>query len=136
MKPVSMPRRAEILVEQGVEQEAGIGPDRPDLDLVENAGQLGDRLGAVVAPGDQLGDHRVVEGRDRVALLDAGFDPAFVAKVEMLEPPDARQEALGRILGIKPRLDRPAVDRQLVLLLRQLLAARDAQLPFDQVLRR
>ena len=100
------------------------------------AGQLADRLGAVVAPGDQLGDHRVVEGRDRIAFLDAGFDPAFVAQIEMLEPPDARQEALGRILGIKPRLDRLAVDRQLVLLLRQLLAARDAQLPFDQILRR
>ena len=98
------------------------------------AGELVDRLVAVVAAGDQLGDHRVVEGRDRVAFLDAGLDAAVVAQVEMLEPADARQEALRRILGVEPRLDRVAVDRQLVLRLRQLLAARDAQLPFDQVL--
>ena len=45
---------AEILVEQRVEQEAGIGPDRPDLDLVENRGKLADRLGAILAPAISL----------------------------------------------------------------------------------
>ena len=110
MKPVSSSAAAESRMKQRVEQEAGVGPDRPDLDLVEHVGEPGNRLVAVIAVGDQLGDHRVVERRDLVAFLDPGFDPAFVAQVEMLEPPDARQEALRRVLGIQPRLDRPAVD--------------------------
>ena len=92
MKPVSISRSAEVRVKQRVEQEAGVGLDRPNLDLVEHAGQLADRLVAVFAVDDQLGDHRVVEGRNRIAFLDPGFDPAFIAKVEMLEPPDARQK--------------------------------------------
>ena len=135
MKPVSISRRAESRVKQRVEQEAGVGLDRPDLDLVEHAGQLADRLVAVVAAGDQLGDHRVVEGRDLRRLPRRRFRsgprrPGRNARA-------ARRSAgspLRRILGIEPRLDRLAVDRQLVLLLRQLLAARHAQLPFDQVL--
>ena len=114
--------RAEFRLKQSVEQEAGVGVDRPDLDLVEDRRKLADRFRAIVAARDQLGDHRVVEGRDRIALLDTGLDAAVFAEVEMVERPDARQKALRRVLRIKPRLDRPAVDRQLVLLLRQLLA--------------
>ena len=37
------------------------------------------RRGAIGAVDDQLGDHRVVERRDRVALLDAGVDAHAVA---------------------------------------------------------
>ena len=49
------------------------------------------------------------------------------------ERADRRQEARVRILGVDARLDRVAVDRELVLRLRQRLAGRDAQLPFDEI---
>ncbi|MDT5262726.1 MAG: magnesium and cobalt exporter, family, partial [Acidobacteriota bacterium] len=51
--------------------------------------------------------------RGPIRLLDAGFDAPFFAEVEMIEPAHARQEALRRILGVKPRFDRVAGDRQL-----------------------
>ena len=87
------------------------------------------------APGmdDQLGDHRVIIGRNRISLLNAALDPPLFAEVKMVEPPNARQEPLRRVLGVKPRLDRVAGNAELVLLLRQLFAARNAQLPFDQI---
>ena len=84
--------------------------------------------------GDQLGDHRVVEGRDRIPFLNARIDSSLIAQLEMLKPTDARQKPLGRILGVEPRLDRVAGDRQLILRLRQRLPARHPQLPLDQVL--
>jgi hypothetical protein len=55
-------------------------------------------------------------------------------ELEMVEPPGRGQEFVRRVLGVEPRLHRPAVDPQLLLLLRQSLAARHPQLPFDQVL--
>ena len=56
-------------------------------------------LGAIGAVDDQLGDHRVVERRDRVALLDAGVDAHRIAlrrRREMDQAPGRRQEALVR----------------------------------------
>ena len=38
-----------------------------------------DRVGAVFAPHDQLGDQRVVVRRDLVAFLEAGIDADAVA---------------------------------------------------------
>ena len=52
----------------------------------------------------------------------------------MVEPADARQEALGRVLGIEPGFDRVAGDAQFALFFRQFLAACDQELPFDQIL--
>src|SRR5438045_8625816 len=57
------------------------------------------------------------------------LNAAVFAQVKMLELADTRQEALGRILRIKPRFDCPAVDRQFVLRQWQLLAAGHSQLP-------
>ena len=70
---------------------------------------------------------------DHIALVDAGFDAADIAEVEMVQWSGRRQEAAGRIFRIKPRFDGVAVDEQLFLLQRDRLAARHAQLPFDQV---
>ncbi len=44
-----------------------------------------------------------------------------------------RQEAALGVFGVEPRLDRVAVEPDLVLLERQLLARRDAELPLDQI---
>src|SRR6185369_2738803 len=100
-----------------IEQEAGVGPDWPDFRFVEDRSERADCHISIIARPDELRDHRIVERRDGIALLDTRLDPAFFAQIEMLEPADARQETLRRILGIEPSLDRMAGDRQLVLLL-------------------
>ncbi len=83
---------------QTLEQKTGIGLDRRDIAAVEKLRQREARLLPVAARRDQLGDHGVVEGRNAVPFLDPALDPA--AKAEKVEPPDARQESLRRILGI------------------------------------
>ena len=55
-------------------------------------------------------------------------------KAQPVERAGRGQEAGRRILGIEPRFHRPAVDRQLILPLRQRLARSDAQLPLDEIL--
>ncbi len=45
-----------------------------DAGLLQRRVQPLQRLRAVVAPDDQLGDHRVVEGADGVALAHAAVD--------------------------------------------------------------
>ena len=114
-------------------QEAGVGLDRPDLDLAGRLGQTRRRRLARVLMDDQLGDHRVIELADLAALLHAGVDADAVRHDEMLQLADGGQEAVGRILGIQPRLHGPAVQLDLGLLQRDRLARGNAELPFDQI---
>ncbi len=76
------------------------------------------------AMGDDLRDHRIVVGRHHVARLDAGIDAEALAVGKAERPELARrgQEAPLRVLGVEPRLDRVAVDRELGL--RRTAAAR------------
>jgi len=118
---------------QAFHHEGGVGPDRPYLNL---AGRFSQRFGGLfprVGMHDQLGDHRVVELADLAAFLDAGIDPNALRHDEMLEPADAGQEALGRVLGVQAGLHGPAVERDIVLFQRHRLARGDAELPFDQI---
>ena len=64
---------------------------------------------------DQLGDHRVVVGRDGIAFFDAAVDAQARWQAERGERARRRGELHRRIFGVKPRLDRVAVDRQIVL---------------------
>ncbi len=91
--------------------------------------------GAILAPGDDLGDHRVVERRHRVALPHPGIDPGDLRRRETqpVQRPGLRQEVALGVFGVKPRLDRMAVPDQILLMPRQCLAGRHAQLPFDEV---
>ncbi len=98
------------------------------------------RLLAVGAPDDQLGDHRVVVRRDRIAFSHAGIQPHVGAleagsrrRAEDVEAAGGRQEVGVGILGAQARLDGVAVDAQVALRERQRLARRDTQLPFDEV---
>ena len=104
---------------------------------VERLGEPCPRLVAVRAVGDQLGDHRVVVHRHLAALEHAGVDAHFAGalrrRAELDEPPGRGQEAARRILGVDPRLDRPAAERDLVLPERQLLAGGDADHQLDEV---
>ena len=99
-----------------------------------------DRRLAGRRPGDQLGDHRIVEHRDLAALGDAVVDADAARFLVLLgrraiadQPPGARQEAAIRVLGIDPGLDRPAVELHIVLRERQLLARRDPDHLLDQI---
>ena len=71
--------------------------------------------------------------RNLVTFLHARFDPAFHAQIEPVERAGAGKEAARRIFGIEAGFDGVAFDRQLVLRPGDFFAARDAQLPFDQI---
>ena len=75
--------------------------------LAHGPAQPGQRLLAGAADRDDLGDHRVEVGRDRVALGDPGVD-AYAGSRRQLEPDDAaggRSEVAVRVLRIEPCLD-------------------------------
>jgi hypothetical protein len=52
----------------------------------------------------------------------------------MAEPPDRRQEAARRVLGVEPRLEGMAREAQVLLPLRQRSPAATRKLPFDEIL--
>ena len=125
-------------------KESDIGRYPDDFELAERRAHARQGDLARVAPDNQLGDHRIVVGADRVALAHPGidahrrrarshfeFDGARRAQV----PERARggQEILRRVFGVDTRFDRMAVDLQLRLRERQRLARRDPQLPFHQI---
>ncbi len=92
-----------------------------------------------VGPRDQLRDQRVVEHRHLVS----GRHPAVVAHARAGGRPQAadrargRHEALVGILGVDAALDRVAVGRQRARRIdREPLAAREANLPVDEIDRR
>ena len=82
----------------------------------ERAGKPLERLFARGPMGDDLGDHRIVEGRDLVAFARRRNRRARLPRSGArcaTSLPGRRQEALLRVFGIEPRLDRMAVDREL-----------------------
>jgi hypothetical protein len=122
-------------------QEGHIGVQAGDVGVAQRRVQPRQRLRAVLAAHDQLGDHRVVVRADLVALAHAGIDAHRAAlEAHMLGPARHMQGAGGgqeigvRILGADARLDRMAVHRDLLLRQRQRLARGHAQLPLDQIL--
>ncbi|OAP23441.1 hypothetical protein A4R44_05639 [Amycolatopsis sp. M39] len=122
------------LVEQ-VEHEALVGGAALDEHgrLGHRPAQPGERLVAVAAVGDDLGDHRVEVGGDRVALADAGVDPDARARGQQ-QPGDAaggRREVAVRVLGVEPRFDGVPGLRRLRAF--ELAAGRDVQLQPHQV---
>ena len=94
-------------------------------------------------PGDQLGDHRVVEHADLAAVVDTIVDAetarSSASLLELLrrpvadQPPGGRKEAAVGVFSIDAGFDRPAVDADVLLFERQLLARRDADHLLDEV---
>ena len=124
-------------VEQ-VEQERLAG--RPALDdragLPDRAGEPGAGLGAVLAPGDHLGDHRVELRRDDVARRHPGVDPDARAgrQGQVLDQAGGGREVALGVLGGEPGLDGVPAGRRLARAdLRQRAARRDVQLQLDDV---
>jgi hypothetical protein len=132
-------------------QEIDIVPDPVDHERVQRLDLTVDRLLARRCPGDQLGDHGIVEHRHFAALehavIDAGVglcsgSPARLDRLLMRlglrrlvanEPPRAGQESPIRVLGIDAVLDRPASKRHICLLEGKLLARRDPNHLLDQI---
>jgi hypothetical protein len=130
------PRGGEGLVGDNALQEGDVARHTGDLVARERLREASQRGRPIVAVDDQLGDHRVVERRDLIALAHAGVHAhrgAFRRRAQMDEATDRRQEPALGILGVDPRLDRMAADCECVLRERQSLAGRDAQLPLHQV---
>ena len=71
--------------------------------------------------------------RDRIALADPRVDPRVFRKTEMVQRTSRGQKPFCRIFGIDARLEGMAVQLDLFLIERQLLAGGDAQLPFHQI---
>ena len=149
-------RRALALDQRGIEvgagegarvhdaaQEGHIGVQADDVRGAQRCVEPGQRLGARIAPDDQLGDHRVVVRADGVALVEAAIDARgrFAAlEADMRRPARHLHRAGGRqevgvgVLGADAGLDRVAGQAQVGLRHRQRLAGGDAQLPLDQIL--
>ena len=107
--------------------------------------------GAVLAPGDDLGDHRVVAGGDLQALQQGRVHPDAAAGcldlvaggawplggagqlVQQQDLSGGRQEVLLRDLGVDARLHRVSGEHDVVLADGEFLAGGDADLPFDEV---
>ena len=111
--------RDEIAAAQRADEEGVVGAQAGDLGVRQRIGELRGGAFARRVVGDHLGDHRIVERRDRVALAHAAVDAHVVRQPQPLQRADRRQEAVVRILGIEPHFDGVAVDAQILLRLRQ-----------------
>ena len=87
----------------------------------------------VAAVRDDLGDHRVEVGRNRIALADAGVDTDTRpgGQQEPRDPAGGGGEVPVRVLGVEPRLD--GVPQLGGLVAVELAARGDVQLQLDQV---
>ena len=87
----------------------------------------------VGAGDDELGDHRVEQPRDAVALDDSRVDPDTRAgrEAQRADPAGCRQEVRGRVLAVDAELERVAA--RLDVVVAQRLSRGDPQLLADQV---
>jgi len=102
-----------------------------DDELVERAQHAQARTLAIAVPDAELGDQRVVEADDLVALLDPRVD-AYARTRGLGVADDAtgrRPEARTRVLGVDAALERVAAQRDVGLGDRQRRAAGDLDLP-------
>ena len=125
---------------QHVAQKLHIGAETDDVRLRQRLVEPGQRFFTRLAVHDQFGDHGVVVRRNGVALphavVDAHHTP-FKAGADWLavnmQRACGRQKIVVRAFGADARFDGVAVNAQLLLRQRQLLARRHAQLPLHQV---
>src|SRR6185503_8574851 len=125
---------AELLARDDLEGKLTGGRHAVQLELRQRAPATGDGDLAILAPDDYLGDQRVVERRDRVALLDVRVDPNAWAerRAEAGDDAGGRPEILGRVFRVDPNLDRVAVQAHTALL-RKALPRRDRELCVGEV---
>ena len=110
-------------------QEADIAGQPNDLVLGQCLCHVRQGAITILAPDDQLGDHRVVKRGNRIALAHAGIDPdnRFAALcntaqfkfhggrgAQVMQRANRWQKAFFRVFGVNPRFQRMAIDLQLL----------------------
>ena len=76
----------EIGIGGGTRQEGGICFHRPDFDRAAGLRQLGRRFAARGGVDDHFRDHRIIVGRDHIALLHRAIHPDVGRQLQMREP--------------------------------------------------
>ncbi|VVN48501.1 hypothetical protein PS639_06045 [Pseudomonas fluorescens] len=117
-------------------QEVDVGLEPADRKLIEHAEQPQARLFTVLAPGNQLAEHRIVEGRNLVAFFHATVHPTARTGrgfAIQLQASGGRQEVVGRVFGVQAHFNCMTEQRHLILGHRQRFTARHANLPGHQV---
>ena len=117
-------------------EELDVGGRPGDFDLRKGVTQACQRLAAILAVHDQLGDHRVVPRRDFCSGLDAGIHAhyrSFGRKGKMNQFAGGGQEVALGVFGIEARFDGMAGNGQLFLFQWYFLSKGNSQLPFHQV---
>src|SRR5690606_6247333 len=131
---------AEILFLHHRAEEWDVVGDAVDEEIVECCGLRVDCGDARRRVGNELGDHRIVEHRNLVALADAGFVAqrdviglAFGGRLVGAEAADGWPAVAIWIFGVEAAFDRPAFDLQILLLEGELLAGGDADHLLDEI---
>ena len=130
-----MAGRHEVLVGHGEAVERQRGRHADDRHLLQRAGHAGHRGGAVLAPHDQLADHRVVGAADDVTGLHAAVEtnPRVLRHRDAGDRAGGGHEACRRVLGVQPHLDGVAAQLDVVLDDGHAVARGDPQLLVHQV---
>ena len=123
----------ETLVGHHLAQVVEVAGDAVQAGFAQGFLQLGDGFVTSSRVDDQLGDHRVVEGRNLAAGADPAVDAHVVREVHVGEHARAGLEVLQRVFGVDPHLDggalRGAVERGPV----QRIACGHAQHALDHI---
>ena len=117
-------------------EEADIGFRPDDLARSQRFAQALQGLCAIGGKQDQLGDHRVIENRDRVAFDHAAVQPQrrrCRGQAQGQQFARTGQEAMIGIFGVQAHLDRVAMGLYLLLAQWQRLPVGYPQLPFNQI---
>jgi hypothetical protein len=129
--------------QRGLERD--VAADATNDEAVERLAHLGNRIKAVLAVHDELGDHRVVVHRDLATIDHARVDAHAVQvggvglvhglrrRLEAHQAACAGQEVAERVFGVDAALHRPAIALHLGLRQRQLLAGCDADHQLHQI---
>ncbi len=113
-------RRAHRTIKEGpgareLAQVIEIGLDAIDGALIERRGELRHGFRAGCALDDDLGEHRIVEGRDLGSRRDPAIDTHGFGKTHLREQARRRLEVPCRIFSIEPHFDGVALRRALIL---------------------
>ena len=123
-------------------QEGHVGVRAHDVRFPQRSAHACQGFGAVTAPHDELGNHRVVMRRDGIAFQHTAINSGQIVaalKGHMLGPsrhrqlPGGRHEVSVGVLGADARFNGVACHGQLMLLQGQRFTGGHAQLPFDEV---
>merc|ERR1719219_742613 len=101
-----------------IHEEVDISGESLDVVLSQTGPQLPEGGVSVLAPDHQLGYHGVVVDGDLVPLPHSGLDPHLLPGLgggEVVQRPGPGHEAVVGVLGVDPRLERPAAEVEILL---------------------